>query len=107
MLVIGGAPGVAYNQSPGFLVGPMFVPYGEDDFAAAAEIVRGVLEEHPGVPLALYNLACCEARLGQSDAAVEHLAQAIDGEERFKDLARDDDDFASIRDEPRFRELVG
>jgi hypothetical protein len=107
VLVIGGLPGMAYNQSPGFLVGPMFGPYGEDDFAGAAAIVRDVLKEHPGLPLGLFNLACCEARLGETDAALEHLAQSIEGEERFKELARDDDDFASIRGEQRFRELVG
>ncbi len=107
VLVVGGSPGLAYNQSPGFLVGPMFVPYGEGDYAGAADFVRGVLKEHPGLPLGLYNLACCEAQLGESEAAFEHLAASIDSEERFKDLARDDDDFASIRDEPRFRKLVG
>jgi Cupin domain len=107
VLVIGGSPGLAYNQSPGFLVGPMFGPYGEDDFAGAAAIVRDVLKEHPGLPLGLYNLACCEARLGDSEAALDHLAAAIDAEHRFRDIARDDDDFESIRDEPRFRELVG
>ena len=51
VLVVGGTPGVAYNQSPGFLVGPMFGPYGEGDFAGAAAIVREVLKEHPGLPL--------------------------------------------------------
>jgi hypothetical protein len=107
VLVVGGSPGLAYNQSPGFLVGPMFGPYGENDFAGAAAIVRGVLEQHPGLPLGLYNLACCEARLGETDAAFEHLAASIEAEERFKEIARDDDDFESIRDEPRFRELVG
>jgi mannose-6-phosphate isomerase-like protein (cupin superfamily) len=107
VLVIGGSPGLAYNQSPGFLVAPMFGPYGEDDFAGAAAIVRDVLKEHPGLPIGLYNLACCEARLGETDAALEHLAESIDAEERFRELARDDDDFASIRGEQRFRELVG
>src|SRR3954469_20346407 len=59
VLVVGGSPGVAYNQTPGYLVGPMFGPYGENDFEGAAEIVRGVLQEHPGLPIGLYNLACC------------------------------------------------
>src|SRR3954471_2056430 len=33
VLIIGGSPGTAYNQTPSFLVGPMFGPYQEDDFA--------------------------------------------------------------------------
>ncbi len=107
VLVVGGAPGVAYNESPGFLVGPMFGPYQQDDFAGAKAIVLDVLEEHPGLPLALYNLACCEARLGETDAALDHLAQSIEGERRFAELARDDDDFGSVRDSARFKELAG
>ena len=107
VLVVGGAPGVAYNQTPGFLVGPMFGPYQQEDWAGAAAIVRDVLEEHPGLPIGLYNLACCEARLGETDAALEHLEQAIAGEPRFADLGRDDDDFESVRETPRFKELVG
>ncbi|MGZ8693293.1 MAG: TPR end-of-group domain-containing protein [Gaiellaceae bacterium] len=106
VLVVGGAPGQAYNQSPSFLVAPMFGPYQDDDFAGAAAILRDVLAEHPNLPLGLYNLACCESRLGEQDAALEHLAASIESEGRFKDLARDDDDFEALRDEPRFRELV-
>ena len=39
--------------------------------------------------------------------AIEHLRQAIERSERFSELARDDSDFDSIRDEPAFKELVG
>lgn len=107
VLVVGGAPGVAYNQTPGWLVSPMFGPYQEGDFAGAAAKLREVLEEHPGLPLAFYNLACCESRLGEKDEALEHLAAAIDAEPGFVGLARDDDDFAPLREDARFRELVG
>jgi|1186.fasta_scaffold268461_2 quercetin dioxygenase-like cupin family protein len=107
VLVVGGAPGVAYNQTPGWMVAPMFVPYGEGDFAGAAAKVREVLEEHPGMPLALYNLACCESRIGQTDEALEHLAKAVAAEPGFGTLARDDDDFEALRGDARFQELVG
>ena len=107
VLVVGGTPGVAYNQTPGWLVAPMFVPYGEGDFAGAAAKVREVLDEHPGLPLALYNLACCESRLGEADEALEHLAKAIAAEQGVAALARDDDDFEPVRGDARFQELVG
>ena len=107
VLIVGGSPGTAYNQTPGWFVAPMFGPYQENDFASAAEIVRGVLAEHPGMPLALYNLACCEARLGRDDDALEHLAQAIAGEPGFGSFARGDDDFDSLRGNARFQELTG
>ena len=50
----------------------------------------------------LYNLACAEARLGENEAAIDHLAQAVALEDRFAELARDDEDLAAIRDDPRF-----
>ena len=106
VLALGGTAGVAYNQSPSFLVAPMFGPYGEEDFAAAAAIVRDVLAEHPGLPLALYNLACCESRLEERDAAFEHLAQAIAGESGFAEFAKTDSDFDPIREDPRFAALL-
>ena len=107
VLAIGGAPGVAYNKTPGWIVAPMFVPYGEGDFAGAAAKVKEILAEHAGMPLALYNLACCESRLGQTDDALEHLAQAIAGEDGFASFARGDDDFDALRGHKRFQELVG
>jgi quercetin dioxygenase-like cupin family protein len=107
VLVVGGAPGIAYNQSPGYRVGPMFEPYNNGDYAAAAEICRGVLADTPGEPLALFNLACMESLLGETDDALEHLGEAIGTEPGCVDLAKTDDDFKTIRDDPRFKELVG
>ena len=107
VLVVGGAPGIAYNQSPGFRVGPMFEPYNRGDYAAAADICRGVLAETPGEPLALFNLSCMESLLGETDQALEHLAEAIRTEPGFAELAKTDDDFESMREDPRFKELVG
>ncbi len=107
VLIVGGAPGVAYNQTPGWIVAPMFGPYQEGDFAGAAAKLNEVLEEHPGMPLALYNLACCESRLGEADEALEHLAKSIAAEQGFASLARDDDDFEPLRGDARFQEIVG
>ena len=50
VLVVGGSPGLAYNQSPGFLVGPMFVPYGEGDYAGAARLRARSPEGAPWPP---------------------------------------------------------
>jgi hypothetical protein len=53
-----------------------------------------------------YNLACAEARLGETDAAVEHLRAALDLRPNLTDLARDDTDLDALREDPRFVELV-
>lgn len=51
---------------------------------------------------ALYHLACTEALAGDHDAALEHLAEAIAADPNLLETAQTDDDFASIRDDPRF-----
>ena len=50
----------------------------------------------------LYHLACVEARAGKRDDALEHLSLAVTGDPKLRDHAKADDDFASIRDDPRF-----
>ena len=106
VLVIGGTPGEAFRLSPYELVEAMWEPYRSEDFEGAAAILQGVLAEYPGEALALFNLACCENRLGRSDQALEHLDQAIAADERFRELAREDEDFTSLRGQKRFEQLI-
>lgn len=54
-----------------------------------------------------YNVAYCESLSGRTAVAVGHLRQAIARWEGCRDMASEDGDFDSIRDEPAFRELVG
>ncbi|MGE5272514.1 MAG: TPR end-of-group domain-containing protein [Verrucomicrobiota bacterium] len=54
-----------------------------------------------------YNLACAEALLGETDAALEHLRAAIGSDPALAAHLPEDSDFASIRDDPRFAELLG
>ena len=49
-----------------------------------------------------YQLACLEALAGNRERALTELAVAIEGGERFRTYAASDEDFASIRDDPRF-----
>jgi hypothetical protein len=54
-----------------------------------------------------FNLACVESLAGRTDAAFEHLREAVArGDERMHRLARTDDDLAPLRDDPRFEELL-
>ena len=105
VLAIGGSPGEAYR---------VFPPEGEEaiqaynagDFETALERVQQVLAREPNDALSLFNAACFEARLGRTDDALEHLRLAIEANERAVDLARGDEDFDSIREDPRFKQLV-
>jgi tetratricopeptide (TPR) repeat protein len=54
-----------------------------------------------------YNLACLESIAGNADAAVAALKIALERQESTIEWARDDPDFVFIRDDPRYRALLG
>jgi tetratricopeptide (TPR) repeat protein len=101
VLAVGGVPG-AHDVSAWEWVFTAAPHLRAGDHEAAKATIREGLEEKPGNPSLLYHLACAEALAGERDAALEHLNAAVAAAERFRDYARDDEDFASIRDDPRF-----
>lgn len=64
------------------------------------------LETYPGNALILYNIACLESLLGRPDDALATLGTAIGSWPEYKNNAREDEDFATLRDDPRFKELI-
>src|SRR5262249_38135429 len=68
----------------------------------AIETIAAGLDDHPGNPSILYNLACAESRAGRTADALAHLREAIDGDERCRERARKDPDLDPIRGEPGF-----
>ena len=54
-----------------------------------------------------YNQACFEANLGNTDLVLELLKIALDKNQATREWAKRDPDFENIRDDPRFKELVG
>jgi hypothetical protein len=80
--------------------------YEAGEYEQAADRGRELLEAHPQDGRLLYNLACCEARVGRNEDAIEHLGTAIDLWDGFRDMASGDSDFDRIREEPAFAELV-
>ena len=51
--------------------------------------------------------ACLESVAGNVEAAIEALRIALEHQEQTVEWARDDPDFVFIRDDPRYRALVG
>jgi tetratricopeptide (TPR) repeat protein len=105
ILAIGGTPGEAYRVFPPEGTEAMKA-YNEGDFETALERVGQVLAREPNDVLSLYNSACFAARLGRTDEALQHLERAIKLEDRAIEYARGDEDFDSIREDPRFKKLV-
>lgn len=102
VLAIGATPGVPFSPSAWEENADILPLFENGDYQEAKERLEGVLEREPDAAGMVYNLACAEARLGEAEAALEHLRRAIELHERLRELAQDDPDLESIRDDPRF-----
>lgn len=74
--------------------------------AKAREILREGLRVHADSPTLHYGLACVEALDGHADDALDSLREAIELQPEVRDWAREDSDFARLRDDERFRSMV-
>jgi tetratricopeptide (TPR) repeat protein len=106
VVAVGAPAGKPFRITPSEAMRDFFEPYNAKDYAGALEIARGLLHKYPGNALALYNIACMEALLGNHDDSLEHLGEALAGAERLRENAQTDDDFASLRGDKRFEELI-
>jgi len=64
------------------------------------------LEIKPNDPGTLYNLACVFSLRGKIDDALTYLKKAIKADEKYREMAKTDEDFDNIRDDPRFKKLM-
>ena len=106
VLVVGAPAGEAYEVGRWEQLAGFFDFYNRGDYAGGIAFLEECLRRDPGYPGTLYNLACAESLAGRADAALEHLRAALEGEPRLGETARDDEDFAPLREDPRFEELV-
>jgi tetratricopeptide (TPR) repeat protein len=106
ILVVGGRRGEAWRPTPGEAMQEFFPHYEAKDYEAALRVAEQVLEEYPGNGLAHFNIACMQSLLGETDRALKHLRKALAAAPPLVENARTDEDFAPIRDDPRFQELL-
>jgi quercetin dioxygenase-like cupin family protein len=104
---VGGKAGEAYEPLVWEVNAHVFELFTRDDIEGAKRIVTDALDRFDDRAALLYNLACCEARLGEIEPALGHLEEAIAVRSSLSDLARDDTDLDALRGEARFDELVG
>jgi hypothetical protein len=77
--------------------------YGEQRYTDALEAVRGGLARVPDNAGLNYNYACFASLAGETDdVTFEHLRRSVELHPSFREQARKDDDFAAVRDDPRF-----
>jgi hypothetical protein len=111
VLALGGTPGEAYEALDWGEAWPYesdaMAAYREQRYGDALAAVRNGLEQVPDHPGLLYNSACFAALAGETgDETFDHLERAVEVFPRFREQARVDEDFAAVRDDPRFEEAL-
>jgi hypothetical protein len=111
VLVVGGVPGAAYQAldwgEAWTFNSESMRAYGEERYADALDAVRAGLERIPDHPGLHYNYACFATLAGDTgDETFAHLRRSVELFPAFREQARLDDDFASVRGDPRFEEAL-
>ncbi len=111
VLAVGATPGEAYQGVDWGEAWPYhrdsMTAYGEQRYADALAAVRGALEHMPEHAGLHYNYACFATLAGDiGDDTFAHLRRSVELLPRFREDARRDDDFAAVRDDPRFEQAL-
>ena len=89
----------AYHLGAGSLIA-----LGEVD--RAKQWLHRALEIDPDDSVLLYNVACNLATLGETETALDYLERAIENGVVNSEWMRNDNDLASLREDPRFSDLL-
>jgi tetratricopeptide (TPR) repeat protein len=107
VLGIGAKPGEVFKPSgwEWTFAGMSLLSQGQEE-AARREFDAGI-EAYPDAWQGYYNLACVEAKLGNRDLALAQLRRAAEIDQAVvSKYAPEDEDFASLKDDPEFLEIV-
>jgi tetratricopeptide (TPR) repeat protein len=85
--------------------GNVYLDVGRLDEAWA--LYHRALQVRPNDPCTIYNLACVLAQRGDITGALSPLAQAIELDPKYAEMAKSDPDLEPMRKNRAFRELVG
>lgn len=107
VLTAGAKAGEAFTPQPWETNRDVFALLDAGKPEEAKRLLLDAIERYEDRGTLYYNLACAEAQLGKTDAALEHLRTALASDPSLAAYLAEDADFASIRDDPRFTELLG
>ena len=99
---MGATPGAPYVSRSWETNSELLPLFEAGEFEQVKQRIHAVLDHYDDKGGLLYNLACAEAQLGETDAALEHIRQSVEAEPRYREYAQTDDDLAPIRDDERF-----
>ena len=100
VLAVGGVPGT-HEASAWEYFFPALTLLRIGDYDAARRTLEEGMKEKEA-PVMHYQLACVEALAGNHERALDELAIAVEGSDRYREHAQTDEDLASIRDDLRF-----
>jgi quercetin dioxygenase-like cupin family protein len=111
VLALGGTPGEAFQAmdwGEAWKVRDESVDaYSEKRYDDALAAVRGGLEQFPDHPGLNYNYACFATLAGEvDDEMFDRLRRSVESFPAFREMARGDDDFAAVREDPRFEQAL-
>jgi mannose-6-phosphate isomerase-like protein (cupin superfamily) len=111
VLALGGTVGEAYQAmdwgEAWSIQNESMAAYGEQRYVDAAAAVRRGLEQFPDHAGLNYNYACFATLAGEiDDETFAHLRRGVEGFPPFRAQAREDDDLAAVRDDPRFEQAL-
>jgi mannose-6-phosphate isomerase-like protein (cupin superfamily) len=107
VLAIGAGPaGQPYQPSGWELFAPLMGLFEAGKYEEGADRAQELIANDPPYATVYYNTACFEARAGRIDAAMTHLRRAIELSPPLAELARTDDDLASLREQAAFAEII-
>ena len=98
VLAVGGWRGEAYRSLPWEPIYLAQEPMRRGDWAAAAATLRREAGEHLDTGIVRYRLACCHARLGEHEVALDELRRAIEANPKLRDRAAADEHLAPLRE---------
>ena len=107
VFALGARPGDPYRPRAWETNVDVFPMFDEGRYEDAKQLLLDALGQYEDQGTLLYNLACAEARLGNPDAALDYLRGALEERPDLRESAGRDEDLATLREDPRFAELVG
>jgi tetratricopeptide (TPR) repeat protein len=106
ILAVGGRAGVPFAVSGWESAFAAYAYQRLGDSERALATMQEAVDREPGAWQGQYHLACLHMLAGNTEKALAHLRRAVEMEPQAAEWARDDEDFASIRDDPRFVSAV-
>jgi tetratricopeptide (TPR) repeat protein len=107
ILAMGAKAGEAFEPSgwEDFYIAYAYLRAGDPD--RGRTLYREAIARAPNAWQGAYNAACFEALASEAGAALDHLQRAIELDRSAREYAAGDSDLDTLRDDPRFKELVG